>query len=61
VCVCVCVRLGLGYNHIRHIEHGSLYYLQNLRELHLDNNRIPNVPGGLAGMKYLQVKCGGVL
>uniref|UniRef100_A0A8C7MHA0 Biglycan n=1 Tax=Oncorhynchus kisutch TaxID=8019 RepID=A0A8C7MHA0_ONCKI len=48
VCVCVCVgvgvRLGLGYNHIHHIE-----------ELHLENNQIPNVPGGLAGMKYLQV------
>uniref|UniRef100_A0A8C8JHI2 Biglycan n=1 Tax=Oncorhynchus tshawytscha TaxID=74940 RepID=A0A8C8JHI2_ONCTS len=37
-------RLGLGYNHIHHIE-----------ELHLENNRIPNVHGGLAGMKYLQV------
>ncbi|KAJ8016617.1 hypothetical protein DPEC_G00009100 [Dallia pectoralis] len=48
-------RLGLGYNQIRHVEHGSLYYSHNLRELHLENNRISKVPGGLAGMKYLQV------
>ncbi|KAM4609709.1 biglycan a [Polymixia lowei] len=48
-------RLGLGYNKIRHIEHGSLYYVQNLRELHLDNNLLSSVPAGLPEMKYLQV------
>ncbi|XP_056129732.1 biglycan a [Lampris incognitus] len=48
-------RLGLSYNKIRNIEHGSLYYLQKLRELHLDNNLLTRVPGGLPEMKYLQV------
>uniref|UniRef100_W5NEP1 Biglycan n=1 Tax=Lepisosteus oculatus TaxID=7918 RepID=W5NEP1_LEPOC len=48
-------RLGLGYNHIRMIENGSLAYTPNLRELHLDNNRLSRVPAGLPDMKYLQV------
>uniref|UniRef100_A0A8C6WMV1 Biglycan n=1 Tax=Neogobius melanostomus TaxID=47308 RepID=A0A8C6WMV1_9GOBI len=48
-------RLGLGFNHIRNIENGSLSYLQLLRELHLDNNRLTRVPRGLPEMKYLQV------
>ncbi|KAG5837880.1 hypothetical protein ANANG_G00217780 [Anguilla anguilla] len=48
-------RLGLGFNHIRNIEAGSLHYLPYLRELHLDNNRLNNVPAGLPEMKYLQV------
>lgn len=49
-------RLGLGFNHIRNIENGSLSYLPMLRELHLDNNRLTRVPTGLPDMKYLQVR-----
>ncbi|MED6241862.1 hypothetical protein ATANTOWER_028810 [Ataeniobius toweri] len=48
-------RLGLGFNHIRNIENGSLSFLPMLRELHLDNNRLKRVPQGLPSMKYLQV------
>ncbi|XP_037628327.1 biglycan b [Sebastes umbrosus] len=48
-------RLGLGSNHIRNIENGSLAFLPRLRELHLDNNRLSRVPQGLPEMKYLQV------
>lgn len=48
-------RLGLGFNHIRNIENGSLAYLPRLRELHLDNNLLTRVPRGLPDMKYLQV------
>lgn len=48
-------RLGLGFNHIRNIENGSLSYLPRLRELHLDHNRLTRVPKGLPDMKYLQV------
>lgn len=48
-------RLGLGFNHIRNIENGSLDYLPRLRELHLDNNRLTRVPTGLPDLKYLQV------
>ncbi|MGH0129200.1 UNVERIFIED_CONTAM: hypothetical protein FKN15_037640 [Acipenser sinensis] len=48
-------RLGLGYNHIRMIENGSLAFVPNLRELHLDNNRLSKIPASLPDMKYLQV------
>uniref|UniRef100_UPI0037E7EEF5 biglycan-like n=1 Tax=Semicossyphus pulcher TaxID=241346 RepID=UPI0037E7EEF5 len=48
-------RLGLAHNKIRSIEHGSLYYVQNLRELHLDNNLLSHVPDGLPEMKHLHV------
>ncbi|XP_034552094.1 biglycan-like [Notolabrus celidotus] len=48
-------RLGLGHNKIRSVERGSLYYVENLRELHLDNNLLSQVPDGLAQMKHLQV------
>ncbi|XP_023664514.2 biglycan a isoform X2 [Paramormyrops kingsleyae] len=49
------IRLGLGYNKILTIDHGSLAYLYNLRELHLDNNRLSQVPTGLPYMTQLQV------
>ncbi|XP_078392388.1 LOW QUALITY PROTEIN: biglycan-like [Cetorhinus maximus] len=48
-------RLGLGFNQIRVIENGSLTFLGNLRELHLEHNNLTRVPGGLTDMKYLQV------
>ncbi|XP_028848648.1 biglycan b [Denticeps clupeoides] len=48
-------RLGLGYNHIRMIENGSLAFVPRLRELHLENNQLSRVPRGLPDMKYLQV------
>ncbi|XP_017323844.1 biglycan a [Ictalurus punctatus] len=48
-------RLGLGSNHILHIERGALSYLPSLRELHLDHNRLSSIPSGLPNIKYLQV------
>ncbi|XP_067399286.1 biglycan [Emydura macquarii macquarii] len=48
-------RLGLGHNAIRMIENGSLAFVPALRELHLDHNRLPRVPPGLPGLRFLQV------
>ncbi|XP_041654530.1 biglycan-like [Cheilinus undulatus] len=48
-------RLGLAHNRIRTIEHGSLYYVEKLRELHLNDNLLSRVPDGLSGLKHLQV------
>ncbi|XP_031800608.1 biglycan [Sarcophilus harrisii] len=48
-------RLGLGHNHIRMIENGSLTFMPTLRELHLDNNKLAKVPPGLPDLKFLQV------
>lgn len=48
-------RLGLGFNKIHVVENGSLSFLQNLRELHLEHNDLLRVPMGLSDMKYLQV------
>lgn len=50
------IRLGLGSNHILHIERGALSYLPSLRELHLDHNRLSSIPSGLPNIKYLQVR-----
>lgn len=41
------------------IENGSLSFLPTLRELHLDNNKLPKVPAGLPDLKLLQVRAGG--
>lgn len=49
------IRLGLGSNHIVYIEPGALSYLPNLRELHLDHNRLSSIPSGMPNIKYLQV------
>uniref|UniRef100_A0A8C6TAZ3 Biglycan n=1 Tax=Neogobius melanostomus TaxID=47308 RepID=A0A8C6TAZ3_9GOBI len=46
---------GLKLNYLR-ISEANLSYLQLLRELHLDNNRLTRVPRGLPEMKYLQVR-----
>ena len=54
-CVLRSDRLGLGNNRIRSIEYGGLYYVQSLRELHLNHNLLSSVPSGLPEMKYLQV------
>ena len=54
-------RLGLGFNQIKSVENGSLASIPNLREVHLDNNKLKKVPPGLSSLKYLQVTCGSML
>ncbi|KAJ8400893.1 hypothetical protein AAFF_G00392470 [Aldrovandia affinis] len=49
------LRLGLGFNQIKFVENGSLASIPNIRELHLDNNKLKSVPAGLDSLKYLQV------
>uniref|UniRef100_UPI00398E4E35 asporin n=1 Tax=Pristiophorus japonicus TaxID=55135 RepID=UPI00398E4E35 len=48
-------RLDLSYNQIKHIENGSLAYLPNLRQIHLENNKVNKVPASIKQLKYLQV------
>lgn len=50
-----CCRLGLGFNSISTVDNGSLANTPHLRELHLNNNKLNKVPGGLAEHKYIQV------
>ncbi|KAG7478125.1 hypothetical protein MATL_G00077130 [Megalops atlanticus] len=49
------LRLGLGFNQIKFVENGSLASIPNIRELHLDNNKLRSVPPGLDLLKYLRV------
>lgn len=49
-------RLGLSFNSISSVENGSLNNVPHLRELHLNNNELLRVPGGLGEHKYIQVK-----
>jgi len=49
-------RLGLSFNSISSVENGSLNNVPHLRELHLNNNELIRVPGGLGEHKYIQVK-----
>ncbi|KAI5093440.1 asporin [Silurus meridionalis] len=49
------LRLGLGFNQIKFVENGSLAYISKVREIHLDNNKLKNIPPGLNTLKYLQV------
>ncbi|KAK3536517.1 hypothetical protein QTP86_013841 [Hemibagrus guttatus] len=49
------LRLGLGFNQIKYVENGSLTYIPKVREIHLDNNRLKNIPPGLNSLKYLQL------
>ncbi|CAB1315667.1 unnamed protein product [Coregonus sp. 'balchen'] len=48
-------RLGLGFNQIKFVENGSLASIPNVREIHLDNNKLKKVPPGLNSLRYLQV------
>lgn len=48
-------RLGLSHNEISVVENGSLANVPHLRELHLDNNVLTAIPGGLPEHKYIQV------
>ncbi|XP_017305654.1 asporin [Ictalurus punctatus] len=49
------LRLGLAFNQIKFVENGSLAYIPKIREIHLDNNKLKNIPPGLNTLKYLQV------
>lgn len=49
-------RLGLGFNQIKYVENGSLACIPKIREIHLDNNMMKNIPPGLNTLKYLQVR-----
>ncbi|KAJ8361054.1 hypothetical protein SKAU_G00175790 [Synaphobranchus kaupii] len=49
------LRLGLGFNQIKFVENGSFASIPNIREIHLDNNKLKSVPAGLDSLKYLQV------
>lgn len=49
-------RLGLSFNSISAVDNGTLANTPHLRELHLDNNKLIKVPGGLAEHKYIQVR-----
>lgn len=48
-------KLGLSFNSISVVDNGTLANVPHLRELHLDNNKLIRVPGGLADHKFLQV------
>ncbi|KAL1007823.1 hypothetical protein UPYG_G00092120 [Umbra pygmaea] len=48
-------RLGLGFNQIKFVENGTLASIPNIREIHLNNNKLKKVPPGLNSLKYLQV------
>ncbi|KAM9525022.1 asporin [Salvelinus alpinus] len=48
-------RLGLSFNQIKFVENGSLASIPNVREIHLDNNKLKKVPPGLNSLRYLQV------
>ena len=49
-------RLRLGFNQIKSVENGSFVSIPNVREIHLDNNRLRKVPPGLSSLRYLQVR-----
>ncbi|NWR95546.1 PGS2 protein, partial [Furnarius figulus] len=51
----VLTELGLSFNSISSVENGSLNNVPHLRELHLNNNELVRVPGGLGEHKYIQV------
>lgn len=48
-------RLGLGNNKIKDVENGSFVNIPNVREIHLEKNKLKKVPSGLPELKYLQV------
>lgn len=48
-------RLGLGNNRIKDVENGSFANIPNIREIHLEKNKLKKVPSELPNLKYLQV------